>query len=178
MKHTGVVKRLFIGKASFKFEGASVKRGKGMLVASNLTLYTPHPAEGRLCQTNPIFGRPATIHHRGTEITEIVFQVSDQDCSSSFSVPSVSPWWRSLRNKANWAAVRRRASVLWERSYGAFGMEEAMEKRSQFPAARPFPSRGGLASFCTIDRSTVCRPHPRHYEPGFAFDVRRRRSLQ
>jgi hypothetical protein len=35
---------------------------------------------------------------------------------------------------------RRRASALWERNYGVFGLERAVEKRSQFPAA-PVPSR-------------------------------------
>ena len=158
MQHTGVAKRLTIWRASFTFEGSSVKRGKGVLVASNFTRYTSPSAEGRLCETNPIWGRPAMIHHRGTEITEMIFRVSDQDCSMSFSPPSVSPWWRFLQNEPNSPATRHRASVLWERSYGVFGLEEAMEKRSQFPAARPFSSRRELASFCTIDRAGPCLP--------------------
>ena len=38
----------------------------------------------------------------------------------------------SVRNGANSPAARLRTSALWERSYGAFSPEKAMEKRSQF----------------------------------------------
>jgi len=38
----------------------------------------------------------------------------------------------NVRNEANSPAAKRRASGLWERSYGAFGREGAVEERSQF----------------------------------------------
>ncbi len=43
---------------SFKSELSSVKTGKIMVVASNLTLYPSHSAEGRSCETKPIPGNP------------------------------------------------------------------------------------------------------------------------
>jgi hypothetical protein len=84
-----------------------------------------------------------------------------------------------VRNEPNPAAARRTTSAFWQEIYGAFGLEETMEKRSQF-AGGPFASPGGLASFGTIGRAGLghCLPGGlRHHESGFAFDVQRRRSL-
>jgi hypothetical protein len=113
------------------------------------------------CETNPISGKVIRL---------------------PFSVASVSPWWRFLRNKPNFgrngagkaargsdcakrtqfggtglarqgrkccrhrgqtcetnpigATVVRITSDLWKRSYGTFGLQEAMKKQSQFPAGQ------------------------------------------
>jgi hypothetical protein len=56
-----------------------------------------------------------------------------------------------VRNEPNSPTAKRTTSAFRKESYAAFGLEEAVEKRSQFPAApRPFPSRRGLGSFRTI----------------------------
>jgi hypothetical protein len=148
-KQTGSGKLLSIWRASFKFEGSNVKRGKGMLAASNFTRYTSHSDEGRLCETNPISVRPATIHHRDTEITETVFRVSDRDCSMSFSVPSVSPWWRFLRNEPNLGRGDANGKCLLGKELWCIRFGRGDGKTKPIPrraASLPVPPRIGFVS--------------------------------
>lgn len=98
MQHTGIRKRLCFGKASFRFAGSSVKRGKVMLVASNFTRCTSRSAEGCLCETKPIRQRKG-----GRQVL------------SGKRVMAHSGWKRRWRNEANSLAALSRPPADWLR---------------------------------------------------------------
>jgi len=180
MQHTEVVERLCVGKASFRLEGGTVKRGKGMLVASTFTLFTPHSAEGRLCETNPILGRPATRHpqgYGGTTPCGVTTKPAGAGKSRAGRPRYGDAWRRCYERRGTSNAVSGRDASRFTIDHAKrtqLGQGKAKgkcllgmglwrirpgrgdEKTKPIAGPRPFPSRRTLASFCTIDCAGPC----------------------
>jgi len=134
MEHTGVTRRLSIWKASLKFEGLSVKRGRGMLIASHFTRCTSPSGGGRWCETNPICrdrAGPATVHPQGyREITPYGVTTNGTWTCETNPIPrrrserqvffgnrfmAHSAWKRRWENEANCPLAPSRPAADWLR---------------------------------------------------------------